>query len=325
VGDDPTANLLGFKLVGLVFYIGCLACIARILKRHAPERTLQGVCLFAWNPLVIYETAGNGHNDITLAFFIILGVDMLLQQRFTLASLALTAGALVKFIPLLLLPIVLIAGLRAIPTWRKRTIFLAITGLACAALIVLAYLPFWHGGDPLALTRRAGLFTTSLPALIQVNLAPFLGDTGSKQIISQVAFALTGVVALFQAWLVWRQPSYTWSLPARAITSVLLFYLLVTCLWFQPWYVIWPLALAAVLPEGPLARTTVLLSYAALWKFILFNFFLVPTGKLPPRQWRETILGPATLGIVWLYAGYLSIRRLSPLVHKGRTNHPKSV
>jgi hypothetical protein len=84
----------------------------------------------------------------------------------------------------------------------------------------------------------------------------------------------------------------------------LLFYLLLTCLWFEPWYAIWPVAFAALLPEGAVGRTAALLSYAALWKTIVFDFFLFPGGALPPRAWRETWLGPMTLGVVWLYAAY---------------------
>jgi hypothetical protein len=68
------------------------------------------------------------------------------------------------------------------------------------------------------------------------------------------------------------------------------------------------LALAALLPEGGLARTTVLLSYASLWKPIVFCLLYLG-GKLPPRLWRETWLGPATLGVVWLYVGYLRLKQ----------------
>ena len=35
---------------------------------------------------MIYETAGNAHNDIVMAFFILLGIYALCQNRFTLAE-----------------------------------------------------------------------------------------------------------------------------------------------------------------------------------------------------------------------------------------------
>jgi hypothetical protein len=305
-GDDPLTNVLVFKAWGLLFYGGSLALIARILSRHAPERALQGVVLFAWNPLVIYETAGNGHNDMAMVFFLLLGTDWLLQKRFLWSALALTAGALIKFVPILLLPIVLAAGLRAAATWRARLRLALVSGAACALMIAAAYAPFWRGGDVLAWERREGMLTASWPAIVQANLERLLGSELSERLVSRQALLLVGAVTLAQAWQVWRRPEGL--APVRAFALVILFYLLFAVLWFQPWYAIWTLALAALLPEGALARTAVLLSYAALWKTIIFDFIIMSSGKLPPRLWRENILGPATLGVVWLYAGYARSR-----------------
>jgi hypothetical protein len=89
-----------------------------------------------------------------------------------------------------------------------------------------------------------------------------------------------------------------------------LFYLLFTCLWFQSWYTLWPLALAAILPEGEMGRIAVLLSYSALWKTIIFDYFIYRGGPLPPRLWRETWLGPATLGVTWSYGAYAFARKM---------------
>jgi hypothetical protein len=305
-GDTPLANVLAFKVFGLVCYSGCVALIVRILQRHAPERVLQGVCLFACNPLVIYETAGNGHNDIVMVFFMLWGLDWLLQRRFTRAALALTAGALIKFLPVLLLPVALAHGLRALPTWRSRVRWLLGKSAVCAALVVVGYAPFWRGGDILAWGRRETLFTASLPAVIQVHLQETLGLGSSQRLVSREALLLVGMVVLAQTRQAWRHGG--WLGPVRAFTFILLFYLLVAALWFQPWYTLWPLALAAILPEGVMGRTAVLLSYAALWKAIIFDFILVRMGSLPPLLWRETWLGPATLGIVWLYSAYALIR-----------------
>lgn len=321
-GDGVLANVLAYKALGLGFYAGCVALIAHILRRHAPSRTLQGVCLFALNPLVIYETAGNGHNDIVMTFFILLGLAALLHRRFTWAALALTAGALIKFIPVLLLPVALVAGLRMQSTWRARFRFVLGTAVVCMAVVALLYAPFWRAGDPLDVERRSKLFTTSLPALAQARLEAPLGAERSEQVVAGVAVLLTGVAVSVFTWRTWHalhsagsaRPDSgflpdppAWLVPVQTWTHILVFYLLFTCLWFQPWYVIWPLSLAAILPEGAAGRLVVLLSGLASWKTIIFNFLLPANGPLPPRTWRETILGPATLGVAWLYAGYAMI------------------
>lgn len=318
-GDGILANVIAFKLLSLLFYIGCIALIAAILHHHTPERALSGVCLFALNPLVIYETAGNAHNDIVMAFFILCGVYALSRTRFTLAALAFTAGALLKFIPVLLLPIAGIAALRSLSDWKTRGRFVIVTATACALMVIIAYAPLWHGGDPLSMERRSKLFTTSLPALVQVQLAQTVGKEASQSLVSRGALVLTCLVVLAAIWRTWAEKD--WLAPVRAANFILLFYLLFTCLWFQPWYVIWPLALAAILPEGESSRTAVLLSYAALWKVIVFEFFLYKNDPLPPRLWRETILGPATLGVVWLYGFYAVLLKW----HRTRSKRPSMV
>jgi hypothetical protein len=329
VGDNFLANLIGFKLLGLLFYAGCIALIAGVLQRHAPERALSGVVLFAWNPLVLYETAGNAHNDIVMAFFILLGMYFLSRDfrfvqralaRFPVsvgefipralpcvsAALAFTAGALVKFISLLLIPLVLAVAWRAFSRRRPRLVAIVSASLAAAAFAALLYAPFWRGGDPLSLQRRETLFTASLPALIQAHLELPLGLMMSQRLVARITLLALGFAVLFQTLRVWREPD--WLAPVRAAARLLLFYLLFTCLWFQSWYALWPLALAALLPEGALGRAIVLLSYSALWKTFVFDFFIFSGKKLPPRLLRETLLAPVTLGLTWLYAGYALLR-----------------
>ena len=309
-GETTLANVLAYKALDLLFYAGCVALIAGILRRRAPERALQGVCLFALNPFVIYETAGNGHNDIVMVFFILLGLWALLRGNYSWAALALVAGGLLKFIPLLLLPVALAVTLRALPTWRGRLRYGLITGLAAAALGVAVFAPFWRGGDILAIQRRGTLFTASLPALVQAQLERPLGKDASQRTVAALAALLTFAAVGYQSWRAWRAPASAadWLTPVRACTRVLLFYLLFACLWFQPWYTLWPLALAALLPESALARTVVLLSYAAAWKTIIFDDFIYTGGPLPSQAWRESLLGPITLGLVWLYVAYRLLR-----------------
>lgn len=315
-GDDVLVNVIAFKALGLAFYGGSVALVAGILRRRAPDRALQGVCLFAWNPLVVYETAGNGHNDIVMVFFILLAFFGLQHRRSILAAAGLTVGALVKFIPLLILPIVAAAGLRTISGWRARGTFLLKLSAACTALVVLSYAPFWRGGDLLGIQRKVRLFSTSLPAVLETRLEGTLGVRDSQEVVSKAALALTGLMVLAQTLRVWRDlsppedtgVSEAWLIPIRASSVILIFYLVVTCLWFQSWYALWPLALAALLPEGALGRTGVLLSYVAAWKTILFSFIFVPGPPFPTRLWRETRLAPATLGVVWLYVAYALVR-----------------
>lgn len=304
-GDGVVANVLMFKFVSVTAYAGTAVLIGLMLRRSAPERALYGVMLFAWNPLVIYATAGNGHNDAVMVFFIVLGFYGLMRGWLTVAALAQVAGALVKFIPALLVPVMMIAALRRLEDRWARMRYVLITIGVCALLTIGLYAPFWRGGDVMGINRRAGLFTTSLPALLKVTLEPRLGEPVAN------GLAVWAALIVLVAWIT-RQLRITWrsddvQAPVRVGLSILLFYLLVSCLWFQPWYAVWPLALAALLPDGTLQRGSVVLSFVVTWKMPLIDFVLA-REELPPKAWREWRLTPAVLGVPWIYFAYRRIR-----------------
>jgi len=88
-GDGIVANVLAFKALGGLFLAGCIAMVTGLLHRTTPERALAGVLLLAWNPLVLYETLGQGHNDMVMIFCILGCAVCLAWGRHTLAALAL--------------------------------------------------------------------------------------------------------------------------------------------------------------------------------------------------------------------------------------------
>ena len=104
----------------------------------------------------------------------------------------------------------------------------------------------------------------------------------------------------------------SWLSFPRAAFAILVFYLLLTCLWFQNWYAVWPLALAALFPPGYEVRLAVLLGYAGLAKPLIFEPLWLWQRPLPPKPWRELRLGPAVLILPWPYALYAWVRTRRP-------------
>ena len=314
-GNGVLANVIMFKLLGGVFLAGSIVLVAVILRRKAPQRALAGVLLLAWNPVVLYETVGNGHNDIAMVFWVLLAVWALSQRRFTLAILALVTGALFKFIPLLMLPAAGLIALRDLPGWRARGRYLVVTGAAVLVLVWLVYWPFWQGSRILTIDRRMQLYTASVPAMVDELLRTVLPAQAVDYWVALVAAMVTAVYACWEGLHAWRNRSWL-SFPT-ATYRIMMFYLLLTCLWFQQWYALWPLGIAALLPPGHAARLAALFGYTALSKQLVLEPLWLWIRPLPPKAWREVRLGPAVMTIPWLYVLLLwSTSRLRRSYHQ---------
>jgi hypothetical protein len=306
-GGAVGTTVLAFKLLAGLFLLGGVGVVTAVLRQAAPERALAGVVLLAWNPVMLVETFGQGHNDVAMVFWILVAAWALLRDRYTLAVLALVTGALFKFIPLLLLPAAILIALKRLPGTRARVSYVVVTLVAAAAVVVLAYAPFWRGLETLDIERRQRLFTTSLSAVAYVLAEPQLGQEGAAALVSRFAAGITALFALWQGLQTRRDSS--WLAFPKAVFNTLMFYLLLGCPWFQSWYALWPLGIAALLPPGHAARLGALFGYAVLSKPLIFGPLWLWIRPLPSRMWRELRLGPAVLALPWFYALAVMWRR----------------
>ena len=122
-GESVTA-MKGLMVMG---DLCTLAFLAWLLPRMGLPRSR--IILYAWHPLVVFESAGSGHVDALAVPLILLAVFAWQQDRRTVAGIALGAATLVKIYPVLLLPA--FSGRRR---WQIP--------VACMVTIALFYVPF---------------------------------------------------------------------------------------------------------------------------------------------------------------------------------------
>jgi hypothetical protein len=299
-GMSIVGSVLAFKGVVGLFLAGSIALVASTLRKEDRDLTLGAVIAVAWNPILLFETLGNGHNDMAMVFWILAAAWAVSRDRYSLAVVCLVIGALFKLVPLMLLPVAILLAFRNLPDRRRRLRFVLVGGALTAAVIAVFYAPFWRGPTTLGLWWRADLFTSSLPAVIRVMLEPALGTWLADRAISWVALVATFA---FATWVALRpacgSPCRTFA--ARA-TAILLFFLLVTCPWRMQWYSIWPLAIAALLPPGPLPILANLLAYTGLANQFVVGPLMYWNREAPPPIIRELAAGPAVLLPAWLHA-----------------------
>jgi len=307
--DGLAANVLAFKLLPGCFWLASLGLVAVYQRRVAPGQALGSFYLLAWNPTVLYSTWGNGHNDITMVFWMLLAVWMLARRHYSATFLALLGGALVKYIPLLILPAAGWIVWGELEDKRRRMRFIILTTIASLALVWLAYYPIWAGPQTLTIERRSQLFTSSIPSILFNVLADGSNQKPLAHAISLVAAIVTGSFSLWRGWRA-RLESPPESLP-RAGFDILTFYLLLTCLWFQQWYTIWIVGVAAILSPGYRRRFAVFFSLAALSKQFLAGPLIFRPKPILTQPGLEIVFTLGVLGLPWLYwlAAYWTSRR----------------
>jgi hypothetical protein len=271
---DLVWSTLTMKGLALIWFFGCLPLLHGIGERIQPGRGALAVLAFAWNPLILFEVAGSGHNDIGVAFFGLLACWFALSGRWQWAPAALALGVLVKPTALLLLPALLLW----IPV-RERGMprsLLVWPFVAAAGIVVAGYIPFWAGTETFSQLRHLATLRMNSPADLAVVLLGTRLDPEEAahrvKLVAGVAFLLAAGVVLLRV------------RDARAFTLVsawfwcLFAYLMLASWWFWPWYLIPLIAFGALLWNGRAAAVTfafscsALLLYAALgWREILFT------------------------------------------------------
>src|SRR5258707_12197349 len=134
---------------------------------------------------------------------ILLSVYCLARRWYTASTLAALLGALVKFVPILMIPIIGVVALRSLKG-SERLRYLACAGILSIALAVAFFAPYWTGGDPISLSRRERVFTSSVGTLVHQYLQWQHWDEGqADQLICYTTFGLLGHFLLSELFEVW--------------------------------------------------------------------------------------------------------------------------
>ncbi|MBI3941854.1 MAG: hypothetical protein HY326_02485, partial [Chloroflexi bacterium] len=255
-------GILAFKGLILVFQILDMALIYMILRRLQPRFAVLGVLVFVWNPLSLVEGVANVHNDPVMLTFVLLGIWCLTGRRTAyLAAPVWAIGVLIKYFPLLFIPLgIFYLAVRSFYDNRKqlssgfclKQIFSTILQVvAVGGVLVVGYRPFWVGIETLqGLRDQSRLFTSSLLGIVFQTLRDPLilrgfSENRAFDLVRWAGLALFGAAYLFLLWRLYRRPTIQ-SFLQTALMLTWLFLLFVT-FWFQAWYVMWLLALAALM------------------------------------------------------------------------------
>jgi uncharacterized membrane protein len=213
--DSPHAAAWTFKVAAALSLLAIVGLSARRSRRPAFAAAFVG-----WNPLLAVHFAGGGHNDALMMALVAAALALAERRRQQLAGVAWALAVLVKWAPLLLLPL---RALEARARGRPVThLGFAVTTVGVLALATIAYGLRWtHFLSPLA--HNASRMTSyALPHRLGV---PW--------------WVLGALYAVAYVWLLreaWR---------GRARLGLALGLFLLVLPYLAVWYVIWTVPLAA--------------------------------------------------------------------------------
>ena len=232
-----------------------MALLVRILGRVG----LPGgqILIYAWNPLVIAEVAGNGHVDVLAVLLLIAGIHLIIGERSALSTIVLGLAAGAKFLPILAFPVLA----RRIRAWLLPVPFL---------VLAVVYLPYASAGAALfrGLKEYAerwqhndSLFSLLLGAMEFLNPTPVLkagiawmhgalGYPAWVEILYTYAYpvylariAAFLLAAALSGMLAWKRAD-----PVRG-TFILLGAVLLLSPTAHPWYFLWVAPFLALRPS----------------------------------------------------------------------------
>lgn len=268
-GDHFMAGLLAVKATAVVSYLGCTWLIWAIVRRIRPGHELLAVVLFAWNPFVVMRVIGNGHNDLWMMLFALLALERAERRSWTAAIVCLSLSVLVKYITVLLGPMLLLyIWTHAGGSRSERG--LLITGALLISLLVavVAYAPFWAGMDTFLALGEQSRMITSTPLLLEV----WFNNLTDPQTASDYARWLPALIfAVLYIPLVWQARRSFDHLVVHAFT-VLFLYLLLAAAWYRPWYMLWPVAIAALRPRSWVGATLLAITFAGSFPDIVEQY-----------------------------------------------------
>ena len=237
--------------------VACTSGVLRLLRNAVPAARRFGASLFAFHPLVLWESAVGGHNYFVMLAFAV-WVIACVDAYPVLAGALLGVAIGIKFVPVLLLPVLFARIFRS-----KGLGSALISGVVALLIPIGAFAPFWTGSATVlslaTLDARLGLSPTWL--LIE----PFIGH---GVINAPVAIGIHGSLVDALSW--GRLVQIVLSLGVLVVLAIVtvrvargaplreLLRVVAAFLWSLPsvnsWYVVWLMPAVVLVMHGRVMR-----------------------------------------------------------------------
>lgn len=290
-GKTTFQYILIFRLLVIAIDIALIFVLIAILKEM--QLPAKHAAVYALNPLVIIESAGNLHLEVIMMFFFVAGIWLLMRHKLKISAAAMAASFLLKMTSAIYLPILFLKLKVRERIWWAGTI---------AVLILITSYGLFSVDEINKISQSLDLyfrrfeFNASIYYVAR-EVGAFITGYNSIHFIGPMLSILSAVIIIFLSII---SRLHDWREIFIALCKIGLVYLLFSTT-VHPWYII-PL-LVLMIPAGvvfPLIWSfLIFLSYSAYISvdykesFILvaLEYILLLTAVLLEFKWPEKVRG----------------------------------
>jgi hypothetical protein len=347
--DDGTVLQIGlmdqvfaYKLLMNAVQVINLALVWWLLGRVMPDKPrarLTAFVVFAWNPMMLFDAAGNAHNDALMVTLLLLGIVPLVWRRgqqtnraWLLGTFFVGLSALIKYTTGIVGLFYVVPWARRLSSWRERVLWLGgAAGLIAVATTVL-YIPwidFPRSLTPIlvAASGKSWMYTNWAPDLVALTISDQVLDPSglntdaTRELVRFWAKTMTrGIFAVYLGWelvRLWRiagQRDRSLVEPIlEASTRAFTILILLVLTWVLEWYWMWPLALVTLLGwNRMLTKVVVGYTLTSLPVFYVHHYW---STNMPGVLVLAYALPPLALPVVaWAWSRWVRRPKADPRV-----------
>ena len=237
-GGGVVGTAVAFKALAAAFGALTAWAVFKLAEREG-RSGLVALVLVAWNPLILLETAGSGHNETVMMGLALWGILVARRGRPLLGFAIAVLSVHVKWVTAALVALLIVEQIRDRDDLGSRARELAkLVGIAVLATVAL-YAPFWADSPTLGST---GQLITGLQSSRS-------GRSGAPvRVWNLLAFAVLAILAAAVTWRGGRR------VVLEMAAIVILAFVILVFPWLYPWYLVPALVLLAVGPPSLVNR-----------------------------------------------------------------------
>jgi hypothetical protein len=257
-GHDLTVSVIAFKVTAALFNLANCALVFFLARRIVGPAAVIALLLYAWNPLILIETAGSGHTDAAMMTFALLGLLLIMRGRLLVGIGIMTASVLMKYVTGLLLLFTIVYFLGKEQGWRRRLLLaMRISGVVLVVTATLCWLCRIPASALAQLASVQGRFDSLarmflswvIGALLNLWLPPDVAQPIAEQAVLWLLYGSFVAVVAILLWKIFKGRT-PWQQMLTYSGGATLFYVTAVYSYTFPWFLIPSITLACLRPEA---------------------------------------------------------------------------